>query len=91
MAKKHDFGRRVARARAVLDVTARELDRRAALTEGMTSMIEAGDRGRRPTVGTVTALARALGVSPEWLVSGVGQGPVAPVAAEPPAPAEGAA
>lgn len=56
------------------DLGTRELDRLAGLTEGHTSAIETGNR---PNVEarTAAALARVLGVSLDWLVTGTGPTP----------------
>ena len=60
-------------ARDRADLTARGLDKRAKLTPGHTAAIESGRR-QDPTTTTAQALADALGVSLDWLVSG--RGPV---------------
>lgn len=68
---------RLLQARALASkLGCRELDRLAGLAEGHVSMIETG---RRPNLemSTATALVRVLGVSLDWLVSGVGPTPSA--------------
>lgn len=61
------IGDRVRAAREAAHISARALDRKAGLTEGHTSLIEAG---RNLEVGTAAKLAVALGVSLDWLVFG---------------------
>ena len=55
-------------------LSTRELDRLAGITEGHTSLIETG---ARPNIEARTAasLARVLGVSLDWLVTGAGKEP----------------
>jgi transcriptional regulator with XRE-family HTH domain len=52
----------------------RQLSDAAGLTKNHVALIESG---RRPRIAqqTVSALARALGVSLDWLVDGQGSGP----------------
>lgn len=61
------MGQRLREAREAIGISARELDRRAGLTEGHTSLLEGG---RNMEVGTAAKLAIALGVSLDWLVFG---------------------
>jgi transcriptional regulator with XRE-family HTH domain len=75
MAKRlSSFADRLGFARELSGMSARGLDRLAGLRAGHTALIEAG---RRPNVETRTAegLARALGLSLDWLVMGVGDMP----------------
>lgn len=55
-------------------IAARELDRLSGQAQGYAALIESGERKR---VGAVimTAYARTLGCTVEWLVSGLGQAP----------------
>lgn len=61
-------------ARGIAGLSARDLDELANLTAGHTSSIEAGRRAN-PSAETGRALARALGVSLDWLVDGTGAEP----------------
>jgi transcriptional regulator with XRE-family HTH domain len=70
------LGRRVRTARNALGLSGRALDDKAGITPGHTSSIELGVR-RTVTADTAAALARALGVSLDWLISGEGEGPSA--------------
>ena len=74
MARNADFASRLRSARSRLDISARELDRRAGLTEGHTSLMESGKR-ERLEAATAAKLAQALGVTLDWLVIGEGDGP----------------
>lgn len=79
-------GARIRSARSVRGLGSRALDRAAGLREGHVAMIEgrAGDIEGQ----TAAAIAKALDVSLEWLLSGEGEGPKA--APEPPStPADG--
>ena len=73
MSTSESLSVRLQRARSLSGVSARALSRLAGLAEGHVSLIEAD----RPKVEARTAakLALALGVTMEWLVSGVGEGP----------------
>jgi transcriptional regulator with XRE-family HTH domain len=88
-------GGRIKQARCLAKIAARELDRLAGITEGHTSLIESGHVADA-TSQTLVKIARVLGVSLDWLVSGFGDGPttdtvIAAVAvARNPAPASGA-
>lgn len=59
------------------DLSGRELDRLAGLTEGHVSLIEAGTAGTANGIKTRTAsaLASVLGVSLDWLIDGDGDDP----------------
>lgn len=69
------FCKRLASARSEAGVTQRELAKRAGLSGAYVAHIETG-RIAEPSIYTVQALARALGVRPEWLAFGVGGRPV---------------
>jgi len=68
------IGKRLQAVRERVGVPARELDRLADITEGHTSLIETGVVAR-VTVDTVSKLARALGVTTDWLIDGAGKEP----------------
>jgi transcriptional regulator with XRE-family HTH domain len=55
-------------------MSARAVDALAHLTPGHTALIEGGHRSD-PSSGTLTKLARALGVSLDWLSDGQGAPP----------------
>ncbi len=55
-------------------VTGADLGVLAGLSKGAVSMIESGNRPD-PSGSTVAALARVLGVSADWLLSGTEPGP----------------
>lgn len=61
-------------AREAAGLTARKLSKLAGLAEGHVAMIERGtvEDGSVQTIGKI---ARALGVSLDWLVFGKGEGP----------------
>jgi transcriptional regulator with XRE-family HTH domain len=61
-------------ARKLKGKSASGLDAEAKLTRGHTWQIETG-RKPRIELETATKLATALGVSLDWLVSGIGDGP----------------
>lgn len=64
---------KIARAAAGID-SARQLSRRAGLADGHVAMFERGvlDDG---SAKTLARLADVLGVSLDWLVRGIGEGP----------------
>lgn len=64
------FGRRLAEARAMAGLSARELSTRAGLARSIVSLFEAGKKGANAE--TVAKLADVLGVSMDWLYRGVG-------------------
>ena len=68
------LGGRIRSARKALGLSASALDAAASLTRGHVWQIE---NGRKPKIelDTATKLAGALGVSLDWLVRGVGDGP----------------
>lgn len=72
---------RIKAARESLGISARELDRRASLREGHTSIIESRDRDIETE--TAAKIATALGVSLDWLITGNGDGPVSRSRSEP--------
>lgn len=76
METSKDIADRLKLARSRLGISARELDRRAGLTQGHTSLIETGERSIE--AATAAKLATALGVSLDWLVMGRGVGPDTP-------------
>lgn len=55
-------------------LSARAVDGLADLTPGHTALIESGSRAD-PSAGTLTKIARALGVSLDWLSDGQGLPP----------------
>lgn len=69
-------GVRLQETRRLVDLTARELDRLARTTEGHTSLIESGVV-QNITLETAGKLARVLGVTLDWLLSGAGTQPSA--------------
>jgi len=63
------FGDRVASARERVKLRQTELAERVGVTPGAINKIESGEsKGAKPS--TLAALARALGVSMEWLATG---------------------
>ncbi len=68
------LGVRLREVRGLVGIGARELDRLADTTEGHTSLIESGVV-KNVTMATAGKLAGVLGVSLDWLVSGVGDDP----------------
>jgi transcriptional regulator with XRE-family HTH domain len=56
------------------ELSASELDRRAGLTRGHTSLIEAGAKGDLAS-STAAKLASALGLTLDWLICGEGTVP----------------
>lgn len=63
-------------ARHLAEVTGADLGVFAGLSKGAVSMIESGNRPD-PSGSTVAALASVLGVSADWLLSGIGAEPKA--------------
>jgi transcriptional regulator with XRE-family HTH domain len=61
-------------AREHAGLSARDLDKLADLTPGHTASVEVGRRAS-PSADTVRALARALGISTDWLIDGTGKRP----------------
>jgi transcriptional regulator with XRE-family HTH domain len=72
------FGREVRRRRGALGLTLEQLAERSALTPNYIGTVENGRRD--PSLSTVLALAKGLGVSPGELLGGVGE--LSPVATE---------
>mgnify|MGYP003766576231 FL=1 len=68
------LGARLRWAREKSGISARRLDELAGLSPGHTSAIES-ERRLDPSTSTVAALARALGISLDWLVDGTGTAP----------------
>ncbi len=60
---------RLREARKKADLTGAELGKLAGLSGGVVSMIESGNR-KDPSGSTVAALAKVLGVSADWLLTG---------------------
>ena len=77
MKRKTPLGTRLSYARMLLGISAKKLDVLAGITVGHTAMIESGHVSENLKVATATKLAKALGTTLEWLVSGTGQGPKA--------------
>jgi transcriptional regulator with XRE-family HTH domain len=69
-------GVRLQETRRLVGLTARELDRLARTTEGHASLIESGVV-QNVTLETAGKLARVLGVTLDWLLSGSGTSPSA--------------
>lgn len=60
------LGTRIHAARIEAGLTQVELSARVGVTQGLLSSYERGEK--RPSVETLTALARALGCSADWLL-----------------------
>lgn len=60
---------RLKQARTMAGLTGSELGKLAGLSGGVVSMIESGNR-KDPSGSTVAALARVLGVTADWLLTG---------------------
>lgn len=67
------FAARLTTVRAMRRLSLREAARDAVSYQTIKQLEHAG---AEPVLSTVTALARALGCTPEWLAFGVGAGPV---------------
>jgi transcriptional regulator with XRE-family HTH domain len=65
---------RLHEARKLAGISALELGALAGLSGGYVGHIESGRR-KNPGSGPLDGIARALGVSLEWLIRGKGQGP----------------
>ena len=78
-----NLGGRIKTLRKALGLTQVQLAKTAAITQGSLSSIEQSDT-KELKAGTILALAKALGTSPEWLKTG--EGP--PTEAERPTPDE---
>ncbi|MEX3008806.1 helix-turn-helix domain-containing protein [Hoeflea sp. TYP-13] len=71
------LGGRISRARDALDLTTSQLARRLGVK---TDTVHAWETDRsEPRANRVTMLAGVLGVSPTWLLNGIGESPSAPV------------
>lgn len=70
------FAERLKWARKSAGFSTYRLDRIAGITPGHTLLIESGRRVH-PRTDTAAALARALGVSLDWLIDGQGPPPAA--------------
>jgi transcriptional regulator with XRE-family HTH domain len=69
------MGRRVREAREMVEgLSARELSDLAGLTDSHVGLVESG-RIAELKLGTIDAIATALGVSTTWLATGDGAGP----------------
>lgn len=83
MAKPSALGRRLRHARKLArlpggeKLSGRELSELAKLSAAAVGHVESG-LVQSPTAATVVSLARVLGVSVEWLMTGVGPEPDAP-------------
>jgi transcriptional regulator with XRE-family HTH domain len=70
------FGREVRRRRLALGLTLEQLAERSSLTPNYIGTVEHGQRD--PSLSTILALARGLGVAPGELLGGIGEtGPLA--------------
>jgi|JI10StandDraft_1071094.scaffolds.fasta_scaffold771615_3 hypothetical protein len=78
------IGQRLEAARIVRGLTPPELATKAGLSASFVNMIERGERGKRLGGDTAVALAVALGCDVRWLLSGEGDAPAAPAAADAP-------
>ncbi|WP_136661099.1 helix-turn-helix domain-containing protein [Nitratireductor sp. XY-223] len=71
------LGGRISRARDALDLTTSQLARRLGVK---TDTVHAWETDRsEPRANRVTMLAGVLGVSPTWLLNGIGEAPNLPV------------
>lgn len=68
------IGERLREARLLGELSARELSGLAGVAAGHVALLESGER-EHPRSDTLVALARVLGVSLDWLVSGNGETP----------------
>ncbi len=68
------IGERIFEARKMSGLSAALLGEKAGLSKAIVSMLEGGQR-ENPHVNTVSAIAKVLGVSVEWLISGIGPEP----------------
>ena len=69
-------GPRLAELRNAAELSARELSLLAGLSHSLVGLIESG-HVETPTSATSAALARVLGCSLDWFISGVGSAPSA--------------
>ena len=71
------LGGRISRARDALDLTASQLARRLGVK---TETVQAWETDRsEPRANRITMLSGVLGVSPTWLLNGIGESPATPV------------
>ncbi len=75
-----DIGKRLRKARQAAGLTVRDLAAKAHTTAQTVQWISDG-KGGNTGVGLLVDLAKALGVTPEWLAFGVGEGPKGKVGA----------
>lgn len=73
-------GQRLQRIREDRGYSRRELDRRASISEGMTSLLERDMRDHYEAQ-TIVRIAEVLGVTTDWLLRGVGPDPLRPATA----------
>lgn len=71
----HGIAQRLAHARELRGITVRELAEQS-MMESSTVVRLARGAVVNPGVGTLYDLAKALGVAPEWLAYGAGEGPL---------------
>jgi transcriptional regulator with XRE-family HTH domain len=71
-----NFASRLAHARALGELSCRELDELAGLGKGHVAILEGKGADANPTIATVFALAKVLGVQMDWLLTGRGKQPV---------------
>lgn len=69
-----EIGRRLREARLAAGLTQMQLHALSDLEQATISKYERGDV-EEPSAPKIAALARALGVSMEWIVTGAGDGP----------------
>lgn len=81
-----DLGSRVRTRRIELRLTQEKLAHLSGVLGGTIYRIEAGIG--MPSTATIVALARELGVSTDWLLTGVGRGPHSPTIAPAESPQE---
>ncbi len=74
-----DFGTRIRVVRTSRGWTLDQLAKEAGLTKGFLSQVENG-KAPRPSGRVLLALARALGASVDWILTGNSEGPVAETA-----------
>jgi len=73
-AQSNQVGERIQKLRERAELSARELCRLAAISEGHVALIESG-HVRHVGGDTVLKIARVLGTSADWLLSGEGREP----------------
>ncbi len=70
-----EIGDRIAMARALVALPAAELGELAGMSRGVVGMIETDKRGKKPGAETLSNIAAVLGVSSDWILTGVGVEP----------------